>query len=273
MIEISGKEIASKIYSRLSGKKTDDLKLSVLMAGDDPAISSFARQKERAAQRVGISFELINLSDKSSTQDILSELDRLFLDKSVTAIVVQLPLPGHINKDEVLKAIPPNKDVDALNSKNVISPAAGAVMEIVNEFFNRDLSGADAVIVGYGGLVGKPVYSVLKDRVNSITILDKGDDISRGVSEADIIVLGTGVPGIVSSKMVKEGALVIDFGYGAGNDGKVKGDFELLSGDIEKNIAYTPTPGGTGPILVAKLFENAVQILDMDCTNEVDLCG
>ncbi|MCK9497252.1 MAG: bifunctional 5,10-methylenetetrahydrofolate dehydrogenase/5,10-methenyltetrahydrofolate cyclohydrolase [Candidatus Colwellbacteria bacterium] len=263
MIKINGKEIASKIYARLSEKETAGLKLAVLMAGEDSAISSFIKQKRRAAEEIGISFDLVSLPYKADTQNVINELNRLSFDKSVTAIVVQLPLPEHINKKAVIGAIPSEKDVDALNGGNVISPAVGVVLEIANEF-GKDFHNTDVAVVGYGELVGKPVYNALKDKARSIKVLDKGSNISLGVAEADIIVLGTGVPGIVDSGMIRDRSLVIDFGYGKGSLGKSSGDFKLRPEDEDKDFAYTPTPGGTGPILVAKLFENVFEIETSD---------
>jgi methylenetetrahydrofolate dehydrogenase (NADP+) / methenyltetrahydrofolate cyclohydrolase len=172
--------------------------------------------------------------------------------------VVQLPLPSEADKSQIISAIPSEKDVDSLNGGRLMAPSVGTVLEIIN-YLGRDISALNFAVVGYGELVGRPIYEFLSGKAKSVKLFRRGADFG-GLSDADVVVSGTGHPCLLTPKVLKDGAIVIDFGYGLNEDGKVEGDFHPE--DSTKNIFYTPTPGGTGPILVAKLFENAVLLKD-----------
>ncbi|MFA5052674.1 MAG: bifunctional 5,10-methylenetetrahydrofolate dehydrogenase/5,10-methenyltetrahydrofolate cyclohydrolase [Parcubacteria group bacterium] len=253
MEKIDGKAIAEEVYTRIGDRTGDGLKLVVVMAGDDPATESFVAQKKKAALRTGINFEVVKFSEEAETEKLVESVKRASENHEITAVIVQLPLPQKIDKARVLKAIEPTKDVDSLNGGKIPAPAAQVVKEILR-YLNKDISLFDFAVVGYGILVGKPVYEFLLPRAKSVRIFERSDDLAD-VAKADVIISGTGVPGLISPHMVRDGAIVIDFGYGM-KDGKVGGDFDPQISD--KNIFYTPTPGGTGPILVAELFLNIV---------------
>lgn len=268
---IDGKEIAKKIIDELKSKKGEwqDKFLGALLVGDDPASVNFLNQKKKAAEELGISFRLNRAPGKVTTDDLRAEIGMLSRPKNCGGFIVQLPIPEGINRHYVLNAIPKEKDVDCLSEQalgafytgrgKVAPPAVEALNEILEwrtkngEFPNlRDLK---VVLIGAGFLIGKPLGFWLQNRVGELTVLDNTvKDVHVKLSDADVVVSGTGVPKLFSAVDLKLGALVVDFGYGREGD-KISGDFDV-SGSDDKKIFYTPTPGGTGPVLVAKLFEN-----------------
>ena len=257
MEEINGREIAKDIYSRIGDKSNQKLKLAVIMAGADKATESFVAQKRKAAAKTGVGFEIIGFPEDVSTEEMEEAVKKASDDRQITAIVTQLPFPPQIDKQRVLAAISPKKDADSLNGGSLIPPSAGTVLEIL-DYLNKDVKSLNFAIVGYGELVGKPVYDYLSGKAKSAALLRRGSDLNTELANADVIVSGTGKFGLITPDMVRDGAIVIDFGYGSDENGNTGGDFNPTGSG--KNILYTPTPGGTGPILVAKLFENIVSL-------------
>ena len=258
MDKINGQKIAETIYARISHKTKRGLKLVIAMMGDDPSTASFVAQKKKAALRTGVDFEILHLSSDANTGEVERVIKQASKDPSITAVVVQLPLPEQIDRERVLRAIAPEKDADSLSGGRLLAPSVGTVMEIIN-FLGKDIESLNFAVIGYGKLVGKPIYNFLLERAKSVSLLRRGDNLAEGLMKADVIVTGTGSPCLIKAHMVREGTIVIDFGYGLTGDGKLRGDFD--SEGLTKQIYYTSTPGGTGPILVAKLFEN---IYDLD---------
>jgi len=256
MEKINGKEIAEKIYSRI-GSENGGLKLAVIMAGADKATESFVAQKKKAALKTGVDFELLNFPADTTTKELSEVVKRASDNPEITAIVTQLPFPPQVDKREVLSAISRQKDADSLNGGDLPAPAVGTVIEILSHL-NKDISSINLSVIGYGELVGKPVYDYFSGRAKSATLSRRGSDLSSDLKDADAVVSGAGKFGLITPDMLKDGAIVIDFGYGMDENGNMGGDFNPEESD--KNIVYTPTPGGTGPILVAKLFENIVSI-------------
>lgn len=276
---IDGKKIAGEIIEELKGKPGGwrDKFISALLVGDDSASVNFLKQKEKVAKELGISFRLHRAPVNVKTDDLRAEIGMLSRPKNCGGFLVQLPLPESINKHYVLNAIPKEKDVDCLSEQSlgafytergkVAPPAVGTLEEVFrHQFISESPSFAKAsedkllrnlkvVLIGAGFLIGKPLGFWLQNRVGELTVLDNTvKDVHKLLGEADVVVSGTGVAGLFSADDLKDGAVVIDFGYSR-KDGKICGDF-LVSDEVEKNISYTPTPGGTGPILVAKLYEN-----------------
>ena len=258
MDKINGQKIAEIIYTRINSNIKRGLKLVIVMVGNSPATESFIAQKRKAAFRAGVDFEILRLPADTSTNEIENIVQQASKDPSITAIVVQLPLPEQIDRERVLRAIAPEKDADSLSGGRLLAPSVGTVMEIIN-FLGKDIESLNFAVIGYGQLVGKPIYEFLLKKAKSVSLLRRGDNLVEGIKEADVIVTGTGSPGLIKAHMVREEAIIIDFGYGLASDEKIRGDFD--SEGLTKQIYYTPTPGGTGPILVAKLFEN---IYDLD---------
>jgi len=258
MDKINGQKIAETIYARINNKTKRGLKLVVVMAGSDLSTVSFVAQKKKAALKTGVDFEILHLAADANTSEAERIVKQASEDPLITAVAVQLPLPAQIDIERVLSAIALEKDADSLNGGRLLAPSVGTVVEIIN-FLGKDAESLNFAVVGYGKLVGKPIYNFLLGRAKSVSLLRKGDNLVERFMKADVIVAGTGSPGLIKAHMVREGTIIIDFGYGLTGDGKLRGDFD--SEGLTKQICYTPTPGGTGPILVAKLFEN---IYDLD---------
>lgn len=260
MQKISGAEIAGDILAQLKTRKPPEKILAAILVGEDPASASFIAQKEKTAKELGVDFRVYRFDERMVNDELRSKVGEIARKKPVGGVIVQLPLPSHINKHYVLNSVPREKDVDVLGERalgsfyagrNPVLPgAAGAVKEILDRHGHERFS---AAVVGLGFLVGKPVAHYLMGRAHTLTLIGEDGDAER-VKEADIVILGTGKAGIISGGMVRDGAGVIDFGYSL-VEGKMMGDFDP-KGSERHNGFYTPTPGGTGPIVVAKLFEN-----------------
>ncbi|MFA6364994.1 MAG: bifunctional 5,10-methylenetetrahydrofolate dehydrogenase/5,10-methenyltetrahydrofolate cyclohydrolase [Candidatus Paceibacterota bacterium] len=260
MNRIDGKKIAADIVANLQKKTTPKKFLAAFCVGKNQSSVIFLKQKKRIADIIHIDFRLITLSQNIEESEVCREIKKIGEDSMCGGIIVQLPLPSHLDMRRVVNSIPPEKDIDVLsdaararsaeNKKAIYQPAVGTIDAILQNT-HIEISKKKVAIVGMGTLVGKPIAAWLRGKCEELTCLDKGDDI-RKVKRADVVILGTGVPHLIDGMMVNEGALVIDFGYGE-KDGKVCGDFNPFP--IE-NFYYTPTPGGTGPILVAQLFKN-----------------
>ena len=233
--------------------------------GEDLASINFLKQKEKIANELGIEFRLYQLPVTLSTDELRAEIGRLASPKNCGGFIVQLPLPENINRYYVLNAIPKEKDVDCLSESalgafytergKIAPPSVGTVEEIL-KLEHRALRGLKAVMVGAGFLIGKPVGFWLQNRIAELVVLDiHVKDIALKLKDADIIISGTGQAHLFGAKDLKEESVVIDFGFNRTSEGKIAGDFDPADAE-SKNIHYTKTPGGTGPILVAKLFEN-----------------
>ena len=276
MSAIDGKIIASRIIEELKAKSGDwkGKFMGGMLVGEDPASVNFLKQKERVAKELGISFRLYRAPADVKTDDLRAEIGMLSKPKNCGGFLVQLPLPEQVNKHYVLNAIPKEKDVDCLSEQalgafytgrgKVAPPAVETVEEILkfcdmrhetSDKGNRSLRDLKFILIGAGFLIGKPWGFWLQNRAGEVTIYDSSvKNFHPNLKEADVIISGTGVSGLFGAKDLKEGALVIDFGY-ASKDGKVSGDFDS-EGAEEKGVIYTKTPGGTGPVLVSKLYEN-----------------
>ena len=263
---IDGKNIANGIIERLKAIPKPDKFLGAVLVGEDPASINFLKQKEKIAIELGVEFRLYKLPDAITTDELRHEIGRLSGPKNCGGSIVQLPLPERINRHYALNAIPKSKDLDFLSETAIgsfytgrspaVPPSVGVVEEVLKNIESRKLRDLTVVMVGAGFLIGKPVGFWLQNRVAELIVLDNTvKDIHSILCDADIVISGAGSPDLFSAKYLKEGALVIDFGFNRNKEGKVVGDFDSTGAD-RKNIKYTKTPGGTGPILVAKLFEN-----------------
>ena len=248
---IDGRKIASGIAEQLKKQEVPKVFLAAFIAGDNSASLSFLKQKENMANELKIDFRLYKFLEKISEKEFQKEILKSVADEKCGGIIVQLPLPTGIDRDTILLTIPAEKDVDALRGNLVLPPAAGVVEDILKATGYR-IQEIKVAVVGLGFLVGKPVSEWLKGKCAELYCLDIGSDLSV-LKQTDMVILGTGRAGLIKSEMLKDNALVIDFGYG-NIGGKISGDFD--STNVPDSIYYTPVPGGTGPILVAKLFEN-----------------
>ncbi len=266
---IDGKIIAGEIIDRLKALPKPEKFFGAALVGDDPASVNFLKQKEKVAKELGVEFRLYPLSAGMTTDKLREEIGRFASPKNCGGFIVQLPLPEGINRYYVLNAVPKAKDADCLaepalgafyTERGIIAPPS---VRTVEEILTREDGGRDgklrdkkAVVVGAGFLIGKPVGFWLQNRVSELVVLDVTvKNIHAKLGDADIVVSGAGQANLFGAEHLKEGALVIDFGFNRDVAGKIVGDFDP-AGAEEKGIRYTRTPGGTGPILVAKLFEN-----------------
>lgn len=281
---ISGNEIAKKVHGEVAKKvrKFADSHgyspgLAVVLVGDDPASHSYVRRKERACEEVGIVTETINIPADVSADKLASVVDELNQDDRYHGILVQLPLPDHIDADDIINGLDPLKDVDGLHSQNagllslnrprfVPATPMGVQRMLIEE--EIEVNGAEVVIVGRSSLVGRPLALLLTQRglgANAtVTICHTGTkDVGAHTRRADIVVAAAGVPNTITADMVKEGAAVIDVGVSRVEDSTRRSGYRL-TGDVvfeavkEKASAITPVPGGVGPMTVAMLLENVV---------------
>lgn len=263
MKKISGKEIATQILDELRKKPTPQKYLAVFVVGENSATESFMKQKEKIAKELGVDFRIYRYPETITSDKLRKEAHNIADAKRCGGAIIQLPLPEHINALYVANAIPTEKDIDLLgermrgafynNRSNILPPSVETVRMILRGQNISEDGIKTVAVVGQGFLVGKPITHYFLQKVPKVVALDKGDDFDM-LKEADLVISGAGVPGFIKGDMLKKGAGVIDFGYGTDAKGNVSGDVDV---DSLKDVAfYTPTPGGTGPILVASLFKN-----------------
>lgn len=260
MQRIDGKKIAEDVLARLKALPKPTKFLAVFSVAPDAATRKFLERKKSVAMELGVEFRMYEFPGTISQDNLRKEIQKIVSGNSCGGAVLQLPLPAHINAQYAANAIPREKDVDVLGERAqgafhagrnpVLPPAAGTVEEILKHL-NMDVAELHCAVVGLGRLVGRPVSAWLTGKCRDISLLDKGSDFGV-LKNTDVVVLGTGEPELVNAGMLKKNSVVIDFGYGE-KDGNFSGDFSEKS---DGEISFTPTPGGTGPVLVAKLFEN-----------------
>ena len=271
---IDGKAIADRIrqslkddIQRLNAKKGIVPGLTVILVGKDPASQVYVRNKERACMEVGIRSKVIYMDQGVSQDDLLQEIYRLNQDKETHGILVQLPLPSHIDEAAVINAIDPRKDVDGFHPITVGKLFVGesgfepctpkGIITLIKET-GQDISGKHAVIIGRSNIVGKPVSIMLLKENATVTIChSKTSNLKDVASRADILVVAMGQPEFIDDEYIKEGAIVIDVGTSRVG-GKLKGDV-VFDKVVHKAGWITPVPGGVGPMTITMLLKNTVQ--------------
>jgi len=245
-----GRKVAESIYQSL---KTDNRPfLAVVLIGSDPASILYIKVKEKIAKRLGIGFHLYRLEDNISKEELEGLIARLNQDDKISGIIIQLPLPKKFDTEKILKKILPEKDIDGFQ-RFFPPPTAQAILEIL-KYYKIDYKGKNIVILGYGRLVGRPLEYLLKKQGLSATICDSSiPNLKEKTLRADILISATGVPGIIKEDMVSKKAVIIDAGTSE-SKGKIVGDVD--SRVYVKVLAYTPVPGGVGPVTVACLMRN-----------------
>lgn len=274
MILLDGKAVSQKILNTLKdqiNKLSLTPVLDIILVGDDPASVKYVEIKQTKALEVGIGGHIHHLDQDSSTQDVLSLIEKLNQDTSVTALMVQLPLPSHIDTNKIILSIKPSKDADGLNPINlallfqknnygIASATSLGIMKLLEEY-KIDVSGKNAVIIGRSPDVSLPLFAQLMAKNCTITICHSHtQNLAQICREADILISAVGKPKFLGVKYVKQNAVVIDVGYGTNPEtGKVSGDFDFDK--IKGSVSYiTPVPGGVGPMTVASLLLNTVQV-------------
>jgi methylenetetrahydrofolate dehydrogenase (NADP+) / methenyltetrahydrofolate cyclohydrolase len=265
---MDGRALAERIRAEVKREVAElgELGLATILVGDDPASAIYIRLKHEAASEVGIRSHDLRLPAETAEDELLERVDALNADDSIDGILVQLPLPEHLDEARVIRAVDPSKDVDGIHPFNAgllylgrptLVPATPVgIMALLAEY-NIELKGAKAVVVGRSDIVGKPVAHLLLQQHATVTIChSRTRDLPRETLDADVLVVATGRPGLVSADMVKPGATVIDVGMNRTDAGPV-GDVDPAAMEIAGHM--TPVPGGVGPMTIACLLRNTVQ--------------
>jgi methylenetetrahydrofolate dehydrogenase (NADP+)/methenyltetrahydrofolate cyclohydrolase len=264
------KQVRSEIAQRVAQLKSKGILpgLAVLLVGEDPASQVYVRNKVKACEEAGMHSLLERLPADLSEEQLLKRIQELNQDKSIHGILVQLPLPKHLNSHLVIESIAPEKDVDGFHVANAGALMIGAplfrpctpygCMKML-ESIHYDIKGARAVVVGASNIVGKPMAMLLLQAGATVTICNsKTKDLSAHTKEADILVVATGKPKMITGDMVKPGAIVIDVGINRLPDGKLCGDVDFESVQQVAG-AITPVPGGVGPMTITMLLLNTLE--------------
>ena len=270
---IDGKAIAAEIREEI-GKDTAALVangvtpgLAVVLVGEDPASRVYVSMKEKACAAAGIFSDEHKLSAETSEADLLALIAKLNADQRIDGILVQLPLPAHIDESKVLEAISPQKDVDGFHPYNVGRLATGnplfqpctpyGVMKML-ERTGVDLKGKEVVVVGRSNIVGKPVALMCLAQHATVTIChSRTRDLPAKVAAADVVIAAVGVPEMVKGDWIKKGAVVVDVGVNRVGEKKLVGDVDFVAAS-ERAAAITPVPGGVGPMTITMLLYNTV---------------
>jgi methylenetetrahydrofolate dehydrogenase (NADP+)/methenyltetrahydrofolate cyclohydrolase len=273
-IILDGKETARKIRERLTNEVAElrkngvTPKLAVIMVGDDKASTIYVRNKSKACDEIGIEFTEHLLPENTTQTELLKLIDELNSNKEINGILLQSPIPKHLDINEAFRKILPDKDVDGFNPVNVgklvlgqntfVSCTPFGIIKLLEEY-NISLEGKNAVIIGRSNIVGKPMSQCLLNKNATVTIChSKTNNLKEFTKKADILVSAIGKPKFVTKDMVKEGAIVIDVGINRNLEGKVCGDVDFEN--IKNMTSYiTPVPGGVGPMTIAMLMNNVVK--------------
>lgn len=271
-IILDGKMLRDKIFESLKAK-LDKMQqkptLAVILVGENPASQIYVRNKKKTAEKLGINSLSIEYPSDISEEELLNKINELNSDEKVTAILVQLPLPAHINKNRIIDAILPQKDVDGLTPYNLgklfsgeepyVYPCTPKGILLLLDEYNIKLEGKNIVVVGRSNLVGKPVAQMLLKRNATVTMCHSHTkNLSEITKTADIIVSAVGKK-VIGEKMLKSDCVVIDVGIFRDENGKISGDVDFEN--VSKTAAYiSPVPGGVGPMTIASLMLNTVEL-------------
>lgn len=270
---LDGKAVSLKVKESVK-VRADELKkfgieptLAVVLVGEDKASQTYVRAKEKACNEYGIKSVAHRLSENTTQNELLALINVLNLDDSIHGILVQLPLPKHIDTNVVLAAIDPRKDVDGFHAVNVGKLVSGldgfvpctplGVMEILKEY-GIDVAGLNAVVIGRSNIVGKPMANLLLNASATVTVThSKTKNLKEICKNADLIVAAIGKPFFLKADMVKDGAVVVDVGINRLDNGRLVGDVDF--DEVAPKCSYiTPVPGGVGPMTIAMLLNNTI---------------
>ncbi len=258
---IDGKKIAQEALEniRLTINECElKLGLAIILIGDDPASQIYVNNKIKAANKIDIKANVIKFEEDVSDFEVISQIEALNEDKNINGIIIQLPIPKHLNEKKLLSLVSPLKDVDGFNPMSSYMPAtAVGVIRLLDTLIN-DYNGLNAVVVGRSKVVGSPVAKMLLEKNCTVTLCHKHTkDLSLHTKYADILVVAAGVENLVTKDMVKKDCIIIDVGINKNAEGKLCGDTDYKNlKDYVK--AITPVPGGVGPMTVAMLMDNVL---------------
>ena len=272
---IDGKKLAQKIRLELkteAEKFKTRPKLAVILVGNDPASKIYVRNKNKACEEVGINYEEHVLEETTKMEDLLQLIDRLNSDDSINGILLQAPLPKHLEINRAFEEISPIKDVDGFNPINIgklligedefISCTPYGIIKMLEEY-NIPIQGKNAVVVGRSNIVGKPLAQCLLNKNATVIIChSKTENLSDYTKNADILISAVGKADLITADMVKEGATVIDVGMNRNDNGKLCGDVDFEN--VKEIASYiTPVPGGVGPMTITMLMNNVIKAYKM----------
>ena len=271
---IDGKALAQKIRSNLK-IECDELKsngilpkLAVILVGNDSASKIYVKNKNRACEEVGIEFEEYILNSDITQEELINLINKLNNKKDVYGILLQSPIPNHLDINEAFRTIVPEKDVDGFNPLNVGKLALGqdtfvsctpyGVMKMFEEY-KIDLEGKNLTIIGRSNIVGKPLIQCCLNKNATVTVChSRTKDLKKHTKNADIVICAIGKAKFITEDMIKEGAIIIDVGINRTEEGKLVGDVDFEN--VEKKASYiTPVPGGVGPMTIAMLMNNVIK--------------
>ena len=272
MVKIDGKAFSQVIlekireeHNQLKEKYGKQAGLAVVIVGNNPASQVYVRNKMKACENVGFYSENIELDENISEEELLQEIDKLNKNDRINGILIQLPLPSHINELKIIDSISPEKDVDGFHVANIGKMVIGdetgflsctpyGIMQLLEEY-KIEIAGKDAVIIGRSNIVGKPMALMLIQKGATVQVCNsRTKDLRKKLNDADIIIVAAGVPKLLKKEDVKEGAVVIDVGINR-VDGKICGDVDYE--EVAERASYiTPVPGGVGPMTIASLIKN-----------------
>ena len=271
-----GKEIREEIKTRVAALKDQGCQpgLAVILVGDNQASHTYVKNKQKSTLEVGMKSELIELPATVTEKELLDQVTKLNNDDSINGILVQLPLPKHIDENLVISAIDPTKDVDGFHPVNVgkmiigqkafLSCTPYGIIKLL-ERTGTEISGKHAVIVGRSNIVGKPMGQLLLQRDATVTYChSKTKDLTSFTKQADILIVAIGQTKFITGDQVKEGAVVIDVGMNRDENGKLCGDVDFATAK-EVASAITPVPGGVGPMTITMLLKNTLHSAEQAC--------
>lgn len=275
---IDGKRISQEIKDELKGKVAEyqargiEIALAVIQVGNDPASTVYVGNKKKACEYIGIKSVAYELLEETTEQELLEIIAKLNQDDSIYGILVQLPLPKHMNEDHILKAIDPKKDVDGFHPQSVgalsigqpgfVSCTPAGIIQLLKRS-DIPIEGRECVVIGRSNIVGKPMALLLLRENGTVTIChSKTADLREVTKRADILVVAIGKPKMIDASYVKEGAVVIDVGIHRNENNKLCGDVDYESVEPVAS-AITPVPGGVGPMTIAMLMHNCVEAVEL----------
>lgn len=276
---LNGKELAKKIRTNLKveveelKKQKKYPKLAVIMVGNDQASSIYVKNKSKACDEIGIDFEEYLLPEETTMQELLSLITKLNEEKGIKGILLQSPIPAHLDIQKAFETINPKKDVDGFHPISVGQACIGqdtfipctplGIVRLLEEY-KIPIEGKNVVILGRSNIVGKPLMQCMLKKNATVTIChSKTRNIQEITKQADILIVAIGKPKFITEEMVKENAVVIDVGMNRLENGKLCGDIDYEG--VEKKASYiTPVPGGVGPMTIAMLMQNVVKATKME---------
>ena len=268
---LDGKKLREELlanYKNIIEKENLKIKLAIIQVGDNEASNIYVKNKEKYCNMVGIKTDIYKLSSDTKEEELINLIDKLNKIKEVTGIILQSPVPKHIDYDKCSKTILSSKDVDGFTKENIyklymnedtIMPATVKGIIVLLKKYNINIDGSNVVIIGRGNIVGKPLSLALTNENATVSLLHSHTkDITKYTKEADIIISACGTPNIITSDMIKDNPVVIDVGVNRIN-GKIVGDVDFES--VSKKASYiTPNPGGVGPMTIAMIIDNLIKL-------------